>query len=224
MTKSKEAAKRGPGLRERKKEEVRALILTTAAGLFRKKGYVATSMTDIADCANIARKTLFNYMETKESVLLAIIDDFILTNLPDWIEPELPVHGDVRDVIAPGLAQRLDVLAKNRWMLELAAQHTRLFSGSTTASIGNAHRVNRHARERRIAKLQAAGQIRHDISAAEISAYYDALRDLTLRNWLLKPRSSVRELHESFVRVTGVLLQGLMPPGKIANNSALMIF
>jgi AcrR family transcriptional regulator len=179
--------------------------------LFKKRGYAATSMSDIADSANVARKTLFNYMETKESVLYAIIDDFILTNLPDWIEPEEPVFGDVRDVIAPGLRQRLTVLAKNRWMLELAARHTSLFSGSTTVSIGNAHRVNRDARQRRIRKLQAAGKIRNDISAAEISACYDSLRDMALRNWLLAPRSSARELHKSYSRLMAVLLQGLLP-------------
>jgi len=210
-------------LRERKKDEVRAIILTTAKTLFKKNGYDATSMADIADSANIARKTLFNYMETKESVLFAIIDDFILTNLPDWIEPEEPVYGDIRDVIAPGLARRLDVLAKNRWMLELAAHHTSLFSGSTTISISNAQRVNRGARERRISKLQADGRVRSDISAAEISAYYDSLRDMALRNWLLAPRSSVRELHESFSRVMGVLLQGLLPQPQGTKNAIVVL-
>jgi len=58
---------------ERKKEETRLKIITTAVELFKKKGVERTTMEEIAATADIARGTLYNYFPEKE----AIIDEHI---------------------------------------------------------------------------------------------------------------------------------------------------
>lgn len=58
---------------ERKKEETKKKILTVAMGLFKEKGFEATTMEHIANEADIAKGTLYNYFPVKE----AIIDEYI---------------------------------------------------------------------------------------------------------------------------------------------------
>jgi AcrR family transcriptional regulator len=58
-----------PGLRERKKERTRDAIVKEALALFRKRGYEATTIADIAEAADIAPRTFFAYFETKEAVV-----------------------------------------------------------------------------------------------------------------------------------------------------------
>src|SRR6185503_18865647 len=55
--------------RERKKEETRERIFKAACKLFRQKGFDATTIDEIAEKADIAKGTFFNYFPRKEAVL-----------------------------------------------------------------------------------------------------------------------------------------------------------
>ncbi len=56
--------------RERKKLRTRALIQQEALRLFLEKGFEATTIEEIAEAADIATSTFFNYFPTKEDVVL----------------------------------------------------------------------------------------------------------------------------------------------------------
>jgi TetR/AcrR family transcriptional regulator, cholesterol catabolism regulator len=58
------------GRRERKKLETKDRILECAVGLFASRGYDATTMEDIGECADVARATVFNYFARKEDIVL----------------------------------------------------------------------------------------------------------------------------------------------------------
>jgi AcrR family transcriptional regulator len=58
---------------DRKKEETRRKIIQAALELFQEKGIDATTMEQIAERADVAKGTLYNYYPVKE----AIIADFI---------------------------------------------------------------------------------------------------------------------------------------------------
>lgn len=60
----------GGGLRERKKAQTRAAIQAHALRLFHEKGYGATTMTQIADAAEVSESTLFRYFPTKPDLVL----------------------------------------------------------------------------------------------------------------------------------------------------------
>lgn len=64
--------------RERKKEETRSNIIQNALELFRAKGFNETSMEEIAEGADISKGTLYNYFESKESLLSAYIQATII--------------------------------------------------------------------------------------------------------------------------------------------------
>jgi NADH dehydrogenase len=55
--------------RERKKEETRQRLLEAGWRLFRDQGYDDTTVAEIAEAADVAKGTLFNYFPTKESLL-----------------------------------------------------------------------------------------------------------------------------------------------------------
>ena len=57
------------GLREKKKAKTRKLISDLARDLFLKKGYAAVTVAEIAEKAEVAVTTLFNYFPTKESII-----------------------------------------------------------------------------------------------------------------------------------------------------------
>lgn len=55
--------------RERKKDETRQRIFREAIGLFRERGFEATTVDEITERADVARGTFFNYFPKKEAVL-----------------------------------------------------------------------------------------------------------------------------------------------------------
>jgi len=65
------------GLREKKKSERKDRIFSTAVDLFNEKGFSKTSMQDIADNANLAVGTLYNYFPSKNYLLLDIMHEEI---------------------------------------------------------------------------------------------------------------------------------------------------
>ena len=61
--------------RERRIERRRREIVTTAAQVFAEKGYAHTTTKDLAEAADMAEGTLYNYFEGKRDILLAILNE-----------------------------------------------------------------------------------------------------------------------------------------------------
>lgn len=68
MTNSEDLVERG--LRERKKAKTRVTIRDEAFRLFRAKGYMATTVEQIASAAEISTTTFFRYFAAKEDLVL----------------------------------------------------------------------------------------------------------------------------------------------------------
>ncbi|MFB9947273.1 TetR/AcrR family transcriptional regulator [Rhizobium puerariae] len=74
MTKTK--SKEPEGRRERKRRQTREKIEEAAIGLFLEKGFEATTIEDIAERADISKRSFFDYFPTKEEVVFAWQDGF----------------------------------------------------------------------------------------------------------------------------------------------------
>jgi TetR/AcrR family transcriptional regulator, cholesterol catabolism regulator len=77
-------ASRPGGRRERHKLDVYRRIHKAAVALFRKQGYDATTVEQIAERADVAKGTVFNYFPSKEALLHALSHDIhekLLTEL-----------------------------------------------------------------------------------------------------------------------------------------------
>lgn len=63
------------GLRERQAEAARHAITDAALEVFLESGYAGTTVDDIADRADVSRRTVYNHFESKGAILLACLDD-----------------------------------------------------------------------------------------------------------------------------------------------------
>ncbi|MFE7609924.1 TetR/AcrR family transcriptional regulator [Streptomyces celluloflavus] len=58
------------GLRERKKRRTRQLISDVATGLFLERGFDAVTVAEVAEAAEVAVNTVYNYFPAKEDLFL----------------------------------------------------------------------------------------------------------------------------------------------------------
>lgn len=84
------------GLRERSKARRRAEILKAGMRLFAEKGYLNTTVVEIAEAAEVAPRTVSAYFATKIEIATAFADDIART-LIDRLRDE--PEGDLVDVI-----------------------------------------------------------------------------------------------------------------------------
>ncbi|QWF85405.1 TetR/AcrR family transcriptional regulator [Amycolatopsis sp. CA-230715] len=66
-----------PGRRERKKNQTRKAIAEEAARLFGERGFEAVTIAEIADAADVAVGTVFNYFRSKEALFFDLADDLV---------------------------------------------------------------------------------------------------------------------------------------------------
>ena len=64
------------GLRERKKQQTRELIAETARRLFGERGFERVTIAEIAEAADVAVQTVFNYFPTKEDLVYWRLSSF----------------------------------------------------------------------------------------------------------------------------------------------------
>ena len=64
------------GRRERKRRETRERIEHAAMTLFLDRGFDATTIEDIAESADVSKRSFFDYFPSKEEVVFAWQDSF----------------------------------------------------------------------------------------------------------------------------------------------------
>lgn len=69
--------------RERKKDETRQRIVEQAMQMFESRGYDAVTMEQIAEAADVAKGTLYNYFPVKEAIVSAYMRTCALQAAPE---------------------------------------------------------------------------------------------------------------------------------------------
>ncbi|RKT53685.1 TetR/AcrR family transcriptional regulator [Saccharothrix australiensis] len=151
-----------PGRRERKKQLTRRALVDAAVRLFAERGYDRTGVADIAEAADVSKRTFFLHFATKEDVLLA--DGGARVDLAVRAIAERPPGASVREVLAEAARRMIADTADADLPNGLAALRARLV-------------VTTPAVQARV--LHAAFTAQTRIAAALREAYPDALDEVT---------------------------------------------
>ncbi|OXM72107.1 MULTISPECIES: TetR/AcrR family transcriptional regulator [Amycolatopsis] len=132
------------GLRERKKQRTREAISNAAIDLFLAHGFDQVSVAQVAEVAEVSRRTLFAYFPTKESLVVHRFADHetesarVVRNRPDDRTPLEAIRDhfldglDRRDPIT-GLNDAPEILALYRMIFATPALVARMLEFNQTA-------------------------------------------------------------------------------------------
>jgi AcrR family transcriptional regulator len=105
------------GRRDRKKSETRQALRDAAHRLFAEKGFAHATIDDIAEAANVSRRTFFRYYDSKDDLLRSDVSDLLpvmlaaLRSRPQAEPPLAAILAALRSLIGPdgppALAQSL---------------------------------------------------------------------------------------------------------------------
>ncbi|RKT02519.1 TetR family transcriptional regulator [Streptomyces sp. 3211.6] len=94
------------GLRERKKQKTRQTIFEAALHLFLTRGFDEVSIVEIAEAAEVSKRTLFTYFPTKEDLVLHVFADHedesarVVRARPAGMSPLDALHAHELDALA----------------------------------------------------------------------------------------------------------------------------
>lgn len=159
------------GRMDRKREETRQKVIGAALALIDTHGYDAVTMEQIAEKADIAKGTLYNYYPVKEAIIADHLDRLSIEQNAERIERlrQLP---DTRSRITLSLHELLESISGQAELFE------KYFTYRVQRMITLDRRAGRvsglHALERAIIELgQAAGEIRSDIDPNLLEALFE---------------------------------------------------
>jgi len=100
-----DAAPRKLGRRERRSQELRDRIYQAAQTLFLEFGFAATTVSQIAEAADVAQATFFNHFQSKAAILGAMTEE-VFAQLESLMSEELSRPGTPQESI-PRFARRV---------------------------------------------------------------------------------------------------------------------
>ncbi len=133
MPRTKNAAAKGEAVR-------RGELLAIAADLFAERGYVATTVRDIADAAGILSGSLYHHFDSKESMIDAILSTFIEETL-DGYEAVVAEGGGPRETFEGLVRASLGAMVESRSAILIYQNEARYLAVEPRFSyLADAHR------------------------------------------------------------------------------------
>jgi AcrR family transcriptional regulator len=105
-----------------KSDETRARILAAAIALFRRQGFEATTMREIAAEAGVATGAAYYYFESKDAIVVAFYDQ-AQKEMEPLLEKALSGARDLKPRLAALLNVKLRYFEPNRGLLGTLASH-----------------------------------------------------------------------------------------------------
>jgi AcrR family transcriptional regulator len=97
--------------RERLRREREARILESAAAVFARKGFYQATIREIAELADVADGTIYNYYANKRDLLVAMLQHLIADSVSDALAQS--EAEDERRFLTVILSERFDFLERN---------------------------------------------------------------------------------------------------------------
>lgn len=164
-------------------EKTKQRILTNALALFVKKGYEKTTFTDIASRLKMTKGAVYWHFESKEKLLMALVDE-MLAKFQQQIARNMPQEGLTYPAVSKmmvDLAQSTLSDARSREFFLLMKTQVRWGEASMARVREDMLKNNPlcpfHAFRQAVENDKAAGRVRPDVDAEEVSAVSLAVWD-----------------------------------------------
>ena len=195
--------------RERKKEETKGRIVKAALRLFKNRGFEATTVDEIAEQADVAKGTFFNYFPRKEAVFSHLAETRVAEaekKIAAILAKGLPAWVKVRDVFL----EFANFYEEDRDLsLHVAMEWTRRMHAQDDAVCRRWDDLGVHV----VRQLQAKGELRRDVPPERVSRVLADVYHGTLMMWLESPEPPFPLRDEMRKRLT-LVLEGLAPRRK----------
>ncbi|AKA69356.1 MULTISPECIES: TetR/AcrR family transcriptional regulator [Clostridium] len=189
---------------DRKKRETRQKIIKVAMDLFHSQGFDDTTMEQIAEKTDIARKTLYNYFSMKE----AIVDEYVRGISQGLAKENLRIIENLIDTksrLMAVLNHSYDWVEKNPEITGICINY-RLGNMVKEPGYKSTETGTQSILSKIISLGQKEGEIRSDISVNLLVRHIDLLRSTMTFEWLNDP--SRFELHEEIVKLVDLFIYG----------------
>jgi TetR/AcrR family transcriptional regulator, cholesterol catabolism regulator len=206
----------GVGRRERRKQEVEMRIRAVALELFKAQGFEETTVEQIAERADVAKGTFFNYFPRKDALLWAIADEALEDVLEELGEPSTwtgPALEQVRRIFL----QFATLAETNRSLYRTLVRENMKGFWDRECRPDREEQFRRTVREI-IRKGQRAGEVRQDVDDDTAASLIEAAYMTTMLEWL-REDTSRREIKATLNRKFDVIFRGLEPVEGEGGNS-----
>jgi len=174
-----------PGRRERKKEEVRRRILDRAVELFEKEGFDNVTMERIAEAADVAKGTLYNYFPVKEAILSAYMQKYT-RDLAPGIDRIIASAPDTRSRLIALFRQHADWIKDRQDLTEKYISHRMSVPLRSLREPEMRSGFEEHL-TRILVLGQETGDVRPDIDARVLSGCVTSFYTWVYFGWLSVP-------------------------------------
>ena len=202
-----------PSRRERKKQETRERISSAAFALFVERGYDGTTVEAIAERADVAKGTVFNYFPQKRSFLAAIADAWSRT-VTDELGPVESWTGSSLDQFKRIAHLSAELGERHRELARLVIfENMREIHADMTGSkpSGRPPISNLEALAQQVVtRGQAAGRIRAGVSTDQAASLISVAIFDTLVRWLVRG-GPVEEMQRALDGKLDIVFTGLNP-------------
>src|SRR5215468_5846368 len=105
-----------------KSDETRSRILAAAIDLFRRQGFEATTMREIASAAEVATGAAYYYFDSKDAIVLAFYDQ-AQKEMQPLLEEALAGSKDLKERLGRLMGVKFRYFEPNRRLLGTLASH-----------------------------------------------------------------------------------------------------
>lgn len=190
------------------REERRELFLETATRLFEKKGYVSTSVDDIAGELGFSKAIFYYYFDSKGDLLNEIHDRGmdLVNSMLDRLEKEVP-HDETR--LEAAIAGYIECVLGYRALVTIVSGDTKY-----TPKIRLQRRDVTARFQRLIEEEMAAGRVRFDLDARFTASSILGMCN-SLAQWY-QPEGKIK-LEDAKQSITELVARGFIPRPDLPN-------
>jgi len=186
----------------KKSATTRQRVLEVSSDLFRRNGYQATSMRDIANAVGMKSGSLYYYYDSKEALLAAILNDKIDAHLATVKEAVdvLPADASARQKFDVAIAVTVKIITEAGDMAVASAQTLSFLQEPEYSEQSERRRAYNQFWRDLIIEGKRTGEIRADVPDAVVSMAIVGALTFTAE-WYENERSTTDEIGATFSRL-----------------------